>query len=128
MVIKREEKINKSNKWKEYIKSKSILKKKLAKSNIDITIGDIKNCYENGKYVDSKVIIVQDKIQKNKYKSISIEDPHIDTLNTNIFKSLTGGESIKARPKLIIKNNELPKYENNDSIWRKLIIFPFEKK
>jgi hypothetical protein len=128
MVIKREENINKSNKWIEYIKSKSILKKKLAKSNVDITIGDIEKCYENGKYADSKVIIVQDKIQKNKYKIISIEDPHIDTLNTNIIKSFTGGDIIKARPKLILTNNELPKYEDNVNTWRRMKIVPFEKK
>jgi len=126
MVIKREENINQSKKWNIYIKSKSILKKKLAKSNIEIKIAE--PVYAHHKLV--KTLEDIDKwYEKNKYKTIIIEDPQIDEhfLLNNKIKSYTGGESIKARPRMTVINNELL-YEDNVNIWRRIKIVPYEKK
>jgi len=107
MVIKREENINKSNKWIEYIKIKSLMKKNIG--------------YESGKILKGKKIINM--------------DDDIDIGDIIDIKKYTGNESIKARAlygqydyKLIMKNNELPKYEDNVNIWRRMKIIPFEKK
>ena len=96
MVIKREENINQSKKWNIYIKNKSILKKKLEKSNIEIKIPD-------SRYAHRKLVKTMEDIGK-RY------------------------ESGKANPKMIIINNELPKYEDNVGTWRRIKIIPFEKK
>jgi hypothetical protein len=99
MVIKRKNNINISNKWIEYIKSKSLMKK-------------IEESKLNSPYIDID-----------------------DIIDINKLKKYTGNESIKAKKiygqfdyKLIMKNNELPKYEHNDNTWRRIKIIPFEKK
>jgi len=126
MVIKREENINKSNKWIEYIKSKSLLKKNSKYHNIkvieDINISDFN--LAKSEYIKHYHIKLIEEVNISDFNLAKSEN----------IKEYCGGDIIKASKignyefKCIIKNNKFPTYEYNDSTWERIKIFPFEKK